>query len=263
MARSRRRNTRRTTSQRAAGLIALALPAPVQRIADTRFGSLLMLVGVPAMIVFGLLNVKWQDGFPTISLDHERAAELRRAASEGLNGLENQAASENWGQSVVGFLHAAQGPNHTHAPSFPSTTPQAPSTAAIWQQQQQLRYQQQQYAGQYQQNRYQQQPPYLQQYPTQSSQPAPTFNQFQTPSQQQWAGHSSYPGTNPASYGVNNYSANSYGAAAQPNAAMNGYPTGYPPQQPYPQQQANGYSTPPTGNGGQTNYNQGGQLLRY
>jgi len=257
MARSRRRNTRRTTSQRAAGLIALALPAPVQRIADTRFGSLLMLVGVPAMIVFGLLNVKWQDGFPTISLDHERAAELRRAANEGLNGLENQAAPENWGQSLVGFLHAAQSPNHTHAPSFPSTTPQAPSTAATWQQQQQLRYQQQQYAGQYQQNSYQQQPQYLQQYQPQSTQPAPTFNQFQTHGQQ-LAGNSPYPGTNPSSHG-----GSSYGSVSQPSGTMNGYPTGYPPQEPYPQQHFHGYSNPAAGNGGQTYNNPSGQLLRY
>ena len=56
MARSRRRTSRHTTTQRAAGLIALALPAPVQRVADTRIGSLIMLVGVPAMIVFGLLS---------------------------------------------------------------------------------------------------------------------------------------------------------------------------------------------------------------
>lgn len=262
MARSRRRNTRRTTSQRAAGLIAMALPAPVQRIADTRFGSLLMLVGVPAMIVFGLLNVKWQGGFPTISLDHDRAAELRRAANDGLNELENQAASENWGQSVVGFLHAAQGPNHTHAPSFPSTTPQVPNTALNWQQQQQLRYQQQEYAGQYQQNGYQQQSQYLQPNPTQSSQPATTFNSFPSPNPQ-WPGYSTYPGTNPASYGASNYGVSNYGAVSQPSGTMNGYPTGYPPQQPYPQQQYHGYSTPAAGNGVQTYNNSNGQLLRY
>jgi len=235
-------------------LIALALPAPVQRIADTRFGSLVMLVGVPAMIVFGLLNVTWQDGFPTFSINRDRAAELRRAANKSLNGLENQAASKNWGQSVAGFLHAAQGPNHTHAPAFPSTTPQAPSTAAN--SQQQLQYQQQQYAGQYQQNGYQQQPQYLQQYPTQSTQPSPTLNPFPAPNQQ-WAGPSSYPGTNPASYGASNY-----GAASQPSGYLNGYPTGYLPQQPYSQQRSNGYSTPSAGSG-QPYYNQSGNLLRY
>lgn len=260
MARSRRRNTRRTTSQRAAGLIALALPAPVQRIADTRFGSLVMLVGVPTMIVFGLLNVKWQDGFPILSLNRDRAAELRRAASDGLNGLENQAASEDWGQTVVGFLHAAQSPNHAHAPSFPSTTPQPPSIATNsqqqQQQQQQLRYQQQQYAGQYQQNGYIQQPQYLQQYPTQSTQPASGFNQYPQPNQQ-WAGHSYYPGTNPANYGASNF-----GAVSQPSGNMNGYPTGYLPQKPYSQQRSNGYSTPSAGSV-QPYDNQSGQLLRY
>ena len=101
MARSRRRTSGRTASQRAAGLLALALPAPVQRVADTRLGSLIMLVGVPAMIVFGLLNVTWVDGFPSFSLNRNRAAELREAASQQINNFENQAASQNWGQTAV------------------------------------------------------------------------------------------------------------------------------------------------------------------
>ena len=254
MARSRRRTSRRTTSQRAAGLIALALPAPIQRVADTRFGSILMLVGVPAMIVFGLLNVTWQDGFPTFSLNKSKAAELQRAAQNRLNGLERQAATEDWGQSVVGFLHAAQGPNHTHAPNFPSTSVQPTSTATNWQQQEQLRHQQQLYISQ--QQVYQQQPTY---------QPQPTYQQQYVQQQQpnpQWPGNAGYqfnPGNSPSNTSASNHGTTNYGSTAQPNGYANGYMPGYPPQNPN-----SGTFSPQTGNGYQNSYNnQNGQLGRY
>jgi hypothetical protein len=157
MARSRRR---RTTTQRAAGLIALALPAPVQRVADTPLGSLLMLVGVPALFVFGWLHVSFVDGFPTFSLDGRKAAELRRATSQQLNELEQQAAQQNFGV-VADVLHSIQGPNHTHGqPMYnPLQQPINPSSYLTAQQmQQQLQQQQQLLQRQaYEQSVYQQQ----------------------------------------------------------------------------------------------------------
>ncbi len=249
MARSRRRTSRRTTSQRAAGLIALALPAPVQRVADTRLGSLLMLVGVPAMIVFGLLNVTWVDGFPTFTVNRNKAAELRNVASQQLNNLEYQAATQNWGQSTVDFLHAAQGPNHEHQfPALPSTQPQASSPAYDWQQQQ-MRQQQQPYSLQNQQPQYPQpqyqQPQYQQQqYPSQQ----PQHQQTQYPSQQpyqQWpanGGQQANQGNYPSTYGQ---------AQVQPY----GYPAPL---------HNNNYPLPSTSNTGQSPYNsQSGQLGRY
>jgi len=89
-----------------------------------------MLVGAPILIMFGLLNVTWVDGFPTFTFNRNKAVELRNAASQHINNLENQAVSQNWGQTTVDFLHAAQGPNHDHqVPVFPSTRPQSTSTA--------------------------------------------------------------------------------------------------------------------------------------
>ena len=269
MARSRRRTSRRTTSQRAAGLIAMALPAPIQRVANTRVGSILLLVAVPAMIVFGLLNVTWQDGFPSFSLNRNRAAELRRAAQERLNDLEHQAATEDWGQSAVNFLHAAQGPNHTHAPAFPPTTPLPTNPATTWQQQQQpypqQPYQQQAYQQQqtYQQQPYQQQQTYQQQpyqqysqYPQQQGKPVSPYGQPPPPNPP-WSGNAGYP-INPGYGAANNGTAN-YGSAAQPNGFANGYPAGYPQQNP------NSRTLPPqAGYGYQNSYsNQNGQLGRY
>ncbi len=244
MARSRRRTSRRTTTQRAAGLIALALPAPVQRVADTRIGSLIMLVGVPAMIVFGLLNVTWVDGFPTFTFNRNKAAELGSVASQHLNNLEHQAATQNWGQSTVDFLHAAQGPNHEHHfPTLPSTQPLASSPAYDWQQQRMS--QQQQYSLQYQQ------PQYQQQYPQQYQQPQyqqPQYQQPQYPSQpqnQQW----------PANGSQQAYQGNYAPAYGQSQVQPYGYPAPL---------KNNSYPLPSTSGNGQSPYNtQSGQLGRY
>lgn len=232
MARSRRRTSRRTTSQRAASLIALALPAPVQRIADTRIGSLLMMVGFPVMLVFGLLNVTWVDGFPTITFNRNKAAELKNAASQHFNELEHQASLQNWGQSTVDLLHAAQGPNHTHrSPAFPSTQPPVASQTNDWQQQQQL----------YQRHVYEQQLRQQQQFPSQQYQP----------SNQPWpanAGQQPTQGNVPSTYGQ-------YGQYGQTPTQAYGYSS---PQYNY------GYASPSASNIGQPPYtNQSGQLGRY
>ena len=239
MARSRRRTSRRTTSQRAASLIALALPAPIQRVADTRIGSLLMLVGFPVMIVFGLLNVTWVDGFPTFTFNRNKAAELRNAASQQINELEHQAALQNWGQPTVDLLHAVQGPSHTHrSPAFPSTQPQVASQTNDWQQQQQQLYQRQLYEQQLRQQPQQQQFPYPQYQPSYQTWPAN-------------AGQQSTQGNVPPTY-------SQYGQNGQYGQATT---------QPYSYntpQYNNGYGLPSASNNGQSTFtNQGGQLGRY
>lgn len=109
MARSRSRRThRRSATQTAASLLALALPAPVQRVADTRLGPLLMLVGVPTAIVAGLINIDWNGGTPSLSIDQQRAAEIRNVARDQLNNFDSQGGLQNLGQAASDLLSHAQ-----------------------------------------------------------------------------------------------------------------------------------------------------------
>ena len=245
MARTRRRTSRRTTTQRAAGLIALALPAPVQRVADTRLGSLLMLVGAPVLIMFGLLNVKMVDGFPTFTFNRTKAVELRNAASQHINNLENQAISQNWGQSTIDFLHAAQGANHDHqAPAFPSTRPQT-SNSAYNNQQPAYPSQHQGQSPQYPTQQYSAQQYPTQQYPTQQyptqQHPASYSQQQQYPATYQ---QPQYPGSSQQPY-PQSYQQGSYSQAYQQQ------PYQAAVQQPYNSQPARTFQQPtqqwPTG----------------
>jgi hypothetical protein len=273
MARSRRRTGRRTTTQRAAGLIALALPAPVQRVADTRLGSLLMLVGAPVAIMFGLLNVTWVDGFPTFTFNRNKAVELRNVASQQINNLENEAISQNWGQTTVELLHAAQGPNHDHQLPFPSTRPQTTNSTYNTQQAtypaqpygQQTQYTQQQYPAAYQQQQYpagysQQQYPATYQQPSmqpyqqgysQTYQQQPPQVQYQQP----YAAQPSRASQQPAQQWQ-------YGNAQQPPYQANNAAYGQGLQGGYTQQQYN-YPMPSSANNSQGSYPGPGQYVRY
>jgi hypothetical protein len=226
MVRTRRRTRTRSASQRAASLIALALPAPVQRIADTQIGSLLMLVGVPVLIVFGLLNITWVDGFPTFSFNRAKASELRNVASQQLNQLEHQAATQNWGQTAVELLHAAQGPNHQHNAPFPSTQPRQDSPYNA--QPNPLQYQTQVAAQQFQ------------------PQPYPSYNAYPTTNYQQPNYYSQQPATQwPQPNSQPNYNYPS-GLSPYGSAAIYSQPTAYPNQN-------SSYNFPSTNSYGQSN----------
>ncbi len=100
MARSRRRN-RRSTSQNAASLLALALPAPFQRLANSQLGPVLIFFGLPALLVVGLLQIDWQNGTPQLKVNPQKASELKAAVKDHLGNLENQPLIQQWQQAAT------------------------------------------------------------------------------------------------------------------------------------------------------------------
>ncbi len=134
MARYRsRRSSRRSASRSAASLLALALPAPIQRVADTRLGPLLMLIGVPSMIVAGLLHVNWNNGLPSVTVDPQAAANVLQKTRDGYNNFENQGGFKDLGNAASDFLHgvsnATQGynPPASYGQSYPTAPARVPS----------------------------------------------------------------------------------------------------------------------------------------
>jgi hypothetical protein len=72
---ARRRSHKETYAQKVVGLATstLPLPAPVQKVAKSRWGSRLLLVLVPALIATGVITVSWTGGLPSISVNQDRA----------------------------------------------------------------------------------------------------------------------------------------------------------------------------------------------
>lgn len=106
MARTRRR--KRTSTQRIAGLVAIGLPAPMQRVADTRLGSLMMLIFIPAMIISGVLTVDWKNGTPSLNLNRNKAQELKQKATKELNQWSQDGTLQNWQANVEKAWQQAQ-----------------------------------------------------------------------------------------------------------------------------------------------------------
>lgn len=73
---------KKTVSQKVVAVAAAGLPAPVQGVASSRVGSLLLILAVPLLVATGLLTVTWEDGRPKLKLNRERAAEIEHEAVE-------------------------------------------------------------------------------------------------------------------------------------------------------------------------------------
>lgn len=106
MARTRRR--KRSSTQRIAGLVALGLPAPMQRVADSRLGSLMMLIFIPAMIISGVLTVDWKNGTPSLNLNRNKAQELKQKAANEITQWSQDGTLQNWQNNVEKAWQQAQ-----------------------------------------------------------------------------------------------------------------------------------------------------------
>ena len=75
---AKRKTTKKSMTQQAIGLATIGLPAPVQQVATSRWGSRLLLILVPILLATGVLSIRWVNGMPTFSFDADRAAQVRQ-----------------------------------------------------------------------------------------------------------------------------------------------------------------------------------------
>ena len=71
---ARRKSHKETYAQKVVGIAAMGMPAPVQTVAKSRWGSRLLLVIVPILIATGVLTASWNGGIPMFSVNKQRAA---------------------------------------------------------------------------------------------------------------------------------------------------------------------------------------------
>lgn len=115
----RYRRKRKSSTQRIASLVALGLPAPVQRVADTKLGSLLMLIFIPAMIISGVLTVDWENGHPKINIDRLKAKAIKDKATSELTQLSKDGTLQQWHNNAQQFWNNSQ--NNMAQPSHPNS----------------------------------------------------------------------------------------------------------------------------------------------
>ncbi len=71
---AKKRKSKTSYSQQIVGMATMGLPAPVQKVAASKYGSKLLLLLIPILIASGILTISFSGGIPTFNFNKERAA---------------------------------------------------------------------------------------------------------------------------------------------------------------------------------------------
>lgn len=69
---------KKTNAQKVAAIATVGMPQPVQMLATSKFGSLLLIAAGIALVATGAITISWQGGKPSVTVNQERANELKR-----------------------------------------------------------------------------------------------------------------------------------------------------------------------------------------
>lgn len=78
MATKKKKKSKTSVSQQIAGIATMGLPAPVQHVASSKWGSKILLILVPILVASGVITISFSGGLPSVNVNHERAAAVGR-----------------------------------------------------------------------------------------------------------------------------------------------------------------------------------------
>ena len=93
---------KKTVAQRAVGLAAPVMPAPVAKVVGTRWGARLFLLLLPFLLAKGIITISWTNGLPMVSFDWARALVVGRRVGEDVGQKALDAAQDLRGQDLRG-----------------------------------------------------------------------------------------------------------------------------------------------------------------
>ena len=111
---------KKTVSQKMVGVATSGMPAPLRKVLGGRLVALLIVVAVPLLLATGVVSVKWENGRPKISVNQQRAAQVKEAVRHEVDHLANEYGPDaRPGQSFApsfGLQQPAQGPIPPYRP---------------------------------------------------------------------------------------------------------------------------------------------------
>lgn len=75
---SRKKKSKQNTVQMVAGVATMGMPAPVQKVASSKIGSLLFLAAAVVAIATGAITISFQGGLPSVTVNEARAQQLKQ-----------------------------------------------------------------------------------------------------------------------------------------------------------------------------------------
>ncbi len=128
MARSRRRTS---TSQRIARVAAVGMPYPLRLVFGTRIGASLLVIGLPLLLITGVMTIEWDATGPHFRFNRDRAQVIKQEAVNTVKKYEGQLPSAGGS----GFFGARPGydsgwSSQAQASPQPAGQPAAPAPTA-------------------------------------------------------------------------------------------------------------------------------------
>ena len=75
---SRKKKSKQNAVQMVAGVATMGMPAPVQKVASSKIGSLLLLAAAVVAAATGAITFSFKGGLPSVTVNEARAQELRQ-----------------------------------------------------------------------------------------------------------------------------------------------------------------------------------------
>ncbi|MFM7205473.1 MAG: hypothetical protein ACKO4T_02225 [Planctomycetaceae bacterium] len=73
-----KKKSKKSMSQQIAGMATMGMPAPVQQVASSKWGSKVLLILVPILVASGVITISFNGGLPSVNVNQERAAAVGR-----------------------------------------------------------------------------------------------------------------------------------------------------------------------------------------
>ena len=89
-----------STLQTAAALATMGMPAPVQKLASSKLGSIAMIVGGLVLVATGAITISFQGGMPSVKVNEARAQELKQEVQTRARIAAERVANE-WGPAAA------------------------------------------------------------------------------------------------------------------------------------------------------------------
>lgn len=89
-----------STIQTAAALATMGMPAPVQKLASSKLGSIAMIIGGLVLVATGAITISFQGGMPSVKVNEARAQELKQEVQARARIAAERVANE-WGPAAA------------------------------------------------------------------------------------------------------------------------------------------------------------------
>lgn len=89
-----KKKSKKSTVQMVAAVATASMPAPVQKVASSKLGSLLLVAAAAVAAATGAITVSWKGGMPSVTVNEAKAEELKQRVRAEARTIVERVAEE-------------------------------------------------------------------------------------------------------------------------------------------------------------------------